>query len=198
MNTLKRLTLFATMLAVAGAVWATDPSDMDDLTARVQQIAGDELILDISRDGGGRGSIWNVDLASGEELYLDGASLELIHQERDRIDAEDRQIIATLTEQNGLSLAVVYRRVMDELAGTPGMVSLDSMELEGLDYEVEFGRLVVDIELREDRLSRGGVSRTPVSDGGRWDDDWDDWDRLELSIYADPFSGQILTMEWDD
>lgn len=176
----KAIALLLAMTAIPGVtnLAALQPRQLTEIIAYAAAEVPDTAIVEIGIEEGWEHPIIDVEFADGRALYLELApeGLVTLGRERDNPDRDRQRIAQRLfnQEEGFLSLSDAYASVLRALESGFRGVEVRPEDLYELEYEIEYGRLVLEV-----------VFQTGRRDG-------------EITVYADPGDGSILSVERDD
>lgn len=170
-----RMLVITGMLVIGGwnGIWALTPDKMNEVIEVGTAAEGDAVALELSVESSWDDPIIAIELDNGWEVYV-SSSGEILSRERDLVRREDRRVAAAVRDGELMTLGDAWTRILDQLMTSERYNWLAAGDLHAIEYDREFRRAVVEVELR--------------AGGGR--------DRLR--VYADAATGEILEVEHDD
>lgn len=168
--------LIAGIMMVSGitTAYALTPDQMDAAVQAVRAVAGDARVLDVDVEGMGADPVVNIEMSNGQEYYVQTGTGTILREKPEQLDQSDRRLLTRLDDESAPSLEAVYRKMVAALELDSRFTSLGEYRLDSIDYDIEGGQIVLDAEFR-------------IVGTGQ-----------EISVYADAFTGDIITMEFDD
>jgi uncharacterized membrane protein YkoI len=139
------------------------------------------VVVEVGIEEGWDGPIADVELGDGGAVYvaLTERGPVTIGREQDPPDRDLRQIVERLEEleETLLPITAVYRIVLESVRGGTEDLAIEVNDLYEIEYEIEYGRLVLEMTFRRRAHEFGGS---------------------EITLYVDPRDGRILAVERDN
>lgn len=184
MNRILRATIsFATALLLLSAVRleALDPGMLEEAIRHALGEVPGALVVEVGIEEGWDGPIADVELGDGGAVYvaLTERGPVTIGREQKPPDRDLRRIVERIEEleESLLPITAVYRIVLDSGRSGPDDLEIEVTDLYEIEYEIEYGRLVLEVTFRRQADEFGGS---------------------EITLYVDPRDGRILAVERDD
>lgn len=173
--------VMALLFLVTARLTAIDPERLDEVVVHALNEAPGALVVEVGIEEGWDGPIADIEFGDGSEMYvaLRESGYVTIGREYDTADGARRRIVERIQAGGAdiLPITEIYRVVIDSLDGGTHDLEIGSTDLYEIEYEIEYGRLVVEVTFRQENDNRGSS---------------------EITLYVDPIDGRILAVEYDD
>lgn len=171
------------LLPVAG-VEAVSPERLRDVLNMAGELVPGGYVLEVDVDDPREEPVMSIEFDTGTEIYIDAGRMQVLEVERYR-EGEAGEIMRSTSGdiRNGISMWQAYEAALAEV--DTGGIGGGPFYLYGIEYELRYGRLVLEIEFRR------------VAERSRDRDDTV-WRRNNRYIaLVDPVDGSVIAIRED-